>query len=67
MYTRGTFWTIVIHKWEIESCSLLQGRVAGLGNYIFMEGCNKDEKYINMAEKANKNHAKILRNSRGKQ
>lgn len=34
------------------------GRVAALGNYVFMESCNKDEKFTNVAEKANKNHAK---------
>lgn len=32
------------------------GRVAASGNYIFMESCNKEEKFTNMAEKASKNH-----------
>lgn len=34
------------------------GGVAALGNYVFMESCNKDEKFMNMAEKANKNHSR---------
>lgn len=33
-------------------------RVAFIGNYVLMESCNKDEKFMNKAEKANKNHAK---------
>lgn len=33
-------------------------RGAALGNYFIIKICNKDEKFTNMAKKANKNHAK---------